>query len=306
MDVNRARQLVAEGATRQQIIRLHKAGTLARVRHGAYAAELADEAAAHHRQLLAATWPLLSEHAVLSHASAGLLHGLPLWNSMLATVSVTRASGGHGRFTENLAVRLAPLDPVEIVEVEGYRVTGLERTAVDLARILSYERAVCVLDAALHLKADADVLAAMAMAAQHRRGAGIARAALAFADGRSESVGESLSRVRLAALRLPLPELQANVFDALGRWVARTDFCWELAGVLGEFDGKLKYRGTSEQVADAVMREKRREARLRELGWVVVRWDWSDLADRPALRRRILAAFAQAKPDAIRGHVEFS
>lgn len=56
---------------------------------------------------------------------------------MLATVSVTRASGGHGRFTENLAVRLAPLDPVEIVEVEGYRVTGLERTAVDLARILS-------------------------------------------------------------------------------------------------------------------------------------------------------------------------
>jgi hypothetical protein len=130
-----------------------------------------------------------------------------------------------------------------------------------------------------------------------------ARAAVEFADGRSESVGESLSRVRMADAGLPPPELQLNVFGALGDWLARPDFCWEELGVLGEFDGRVKYLGTREEVARAVMQEKRREARLREMGWVVVRWEWADLGDLPALRRRVESAFGQARPATIRGWV---
>jgi len=94
------------------------------------------------------------------------------------------------------------------------------------------------------------------------------------------------------------------VFDAFGTWLARSDFGWKERGVLGEFDGRIKYTGPQDEVARAVMAEKDREARLREAGWVVVRWGWEDLRDPAALRRRIEAAFAQARPEKIRGWAE--
>lgn len=47
------------------------------MRHGAYASEAGADEASRHLQLIAGTWPLLGDQAVLSYASAGLLHGLP-------------------------------------------------------------------------------------------------------------------------------------------------------------------------------------------------------------------------------------
>lgn len=100
---------------------------------------------------------------------------------------------------------------------------------------------------------------------------------------------------------MPAPELQVNIFDHRGSWVARSDFGWLGHGVLGEFDGRIKYLGTPDQVATAVMKEKRREAKLRDLGWTVARWGMSDLA-RTTLRHRIEVAFDQARPASIRGY----
>ena len=63
---------------------------------------------------------------------------------------------------------------------------------------------------------------------------------------------------------------------------------------IGEADGRLKY-----QIGDAVYREKQREDRLRELGYQMVRWDFSDIRFSPrATADRIRAAFdrAQAQP----------
>ena len=193
-----------------------------------------------------------------------------------------------------------------MAQVDGFPVTTLERTAIDLSRCLTFERAVAVLDAALHLRADLDLMAGILRAAAGRHGVATGRAALESADGRSESVAESVSRVRMAEAGLPVPELQLHVFDDYGTWLARCDFGWEELGVLGEVDGRLKYTGTPDEVSRAVMREKQREARLRELGWVVVRWDWDHLDDPSLLRRRIEAAFAQARPETVRGHVEAS
>ena len=306
MAVTRTFQLNLLGQSPKQRRRLTRDGRLVLVRHGAYADEPAADDLARHRQLIAGTVPLLGAGTVLSHVSAGVLHGLPSWASMLGKVTVLRRSKGHGSSRRYLQVRVAPLAPDEVAEVEGFPVTTVERTAIDLSSCLSFERAVAVLDAALHLGGDAHVLEDSRVAAAGRDGVGTARAALASADGRSESVGESVSRVRLAEAGLPLPELQLNVFNDLGAWVARCDFGWEELGVLGEFDGKVKYRGTPDEVAQAVMREKRREARLRELGWIVVRWDWGDLADPSGLRRRVEAAIDQARPTQIRGHSQLT
>ncbi len=280
-----------------------RAGELTLVRHGAYADAPPASALERHRRLIEGTVPLLAEATVLSHVSAGVLHGLPSWDSMLGRVTVVRRSGGHGSRRRYLYVRTVPLAASEVVEIDGLTATSLERTAIDLARSVDFERAVAVLDAALHLGGDKGVMAEILAGARRRHGVRTALAALKFADGRSESVGESVSRVRMADAGLPAPELQLNVFDGLGGWLARSDFCWEELGVLGEFDGQVKYRGTREEVAQAVMAEKRREARLREQGWVVVRWDWADLGNPQALRSRIEAAFDQARPETIRGSV---
>ncbi|MCA0296866.1 MAG: hypothetical protein LCH96_16455 [Actinobacteria bacterium] len=303
MNVNRTRELVEFGQTDAQRRRLCKQGELVAVRHGAWADEASRDPRDRHLQLIAGTVPVLAVGTVLSHVSAGVLHDLPAWDWMLGRVTALHRSAGHGSLRRNLHLRCAPLDPVEVVEVGGYRVTSRERTAVDLACILSYDRAVAVLDAALHAGADLTVIADTLRAARRRHGVATARAAFLFADPRAESVGESISRVRLARVGLPVPNLQLNIYDQFGRWLARTDFGWEDLGVLGEFDGRVKYLGDPAEVAKVVMAEKLREARLRELGWVVVRWSWDDLADPVTLRRRIEAAFRQARPELVRGRV---
>ncbi len=116
---------------------------------------------------------------------------------------------------------------------------------------------------------------------------------LAFADGLSESVGESWSRVLFRSLGFAAPMLQREVRLPEGR-LARADFCWEEAGVLGEFDGKVKYsRGRRLQGADVekvLYREKLREDALRALGWTVVRWGWEELGRPRELARRLRAA----------------
>lgn len=287
--------LLATGLSEHAFAIARRRGALTQVRHGAYSDLLAEDLLQRHRQLVAGTWPLLEESAVLSHGSAAVLHGLPVWEGQLTRVSITRSGGGHGVRGRQLHVRLGPLEPFEVAELEGYRVTVLERTACDLARQLSYDHAVAVLDAALHSGARSDLLAATTEAAKGRTGVDVLRQALEFADGRAESVGESISRVRLAQTGLPSPQLQYTVLDAVGRFVARADFGWESKRVLGEFDGRVKYLGTADEVADTVMREKRREDAIRDNHWWVVRWGWRDLEHPERLRRRVLAAFESAE-----------
>ena len=288
------RDFTSTGIDARSLHALERQGVLLRVRRGAYSDQSEAEARAAHRQLIEGTWPLLGANAVLSHGSAAALHGLPLWGSLLRTVSVTRSSGGHGAKRPYLHVWRAPLAAAEVTTKDGFRVTSLERTALDAARVLPFEQAVALLDAALHLNADPGLLERMLRDAAGRKGVRTARAALAFADKRAESVGESISRVRIAEVGLPAPDLQFEVFDHLGLWVARTDFCWRERRVVGEFDGKVKYIGSARQVADAVMAEKSREQAIRDAGWWVVRWGWEALDDRGAFRRRILQAFASA------------
>jgi len=77
--------------------------------------------------------------------------------------------------------------------------------------------------------------------------------------------------------------LQYEVRDARGRIVGRTDFAWPDYGVLGEFDGMVKYTRhlrPGESPGDALRREKVREDRIRELtGWLMIRFVWDDISN---------------------------
>ena len=81
--------------------------------------------------------------------------------------------------------------------------------------------------------------------------------------------------------------------------MGRADFGWEAQRTLGEFDGKVKYGRLllkpGQSPENALFEEKRREDRLRDLGWQVVRWVWADLFAPSALLDRLHRACARGQ-----------
>ena len=57
----------------------------------------------------------------------------------------------------------------------------------------------------------------------------------------AQSIGESLGRHLMWTQHLPEPQLQFTVYDENGNLVGITDFAWPDYGLLGEFDGMIKY-----------------------------------------------------------------
>lgn len=104
---------------------------------------------------------------------------------------------------------------------------------------------------------------------------------LRLANEKSESVGESRTRCLCFQENLPAPEPQYLIRDHTGRVIARVDFAWPEYGLIGEFDGLVKYhrfRRPGETIEEMVLREKEREDLIREItGWTFVRLVWADL-----------------------------
>lgn len=250
-----------------------------------------------HELLVHASLAGLKKPAVVSHCSAAVLLGIPLWSVSLDVAHLTRQSPSHQSQSKFLRVHATAMESDEITEIGGVPVTCAARTIVDLAKTESYESAVAAADAALNknLLTEGDLIEAATRSIGTPGSRGALRVAR-FADGRSESPGESVSRVLMKSVGLEMPELQFSVYDAFGYLLGRTDFSWRGGRVLGEFDGKVKYGDPyrkGESPADVLWREKRREDSLRANGALVVRWVWADLAPpRPFIVRiqRALAA----------------
>ena len=124
-----------------------------------------------------------------------------------------------------------------------------------------------------------------------------ARRVVDFLDGRTESAGESVCRVRIGELGLPSPIPQYEVYDAIGTMIARVDFGWPDRRTIGEFDGRVTYGALlrpGQRPEDVVHAEKLREDALRDAGWQVVRWVWADLARPLVIQQRLVRAFARA------------
>jgi hypothetical protein len=276
--------LVAGGYTAREVDLLLRRRRLAAVRRGAYV-EAEDERlgaeAARHALLAHATAPRLHPESVFSHVSAAVLHGLPPWDVPLERVHATRARRSGARRSGVVLLHAAALLPEEIVTVDGLAVTSVPRTVVDLARSVGFDRAVAMADAALRREdIDRALLVEALGRAARRPGLATARRVVAFADGGAESVGESRSRIALARAGVPVPTLQHEVWSADGVCLGRVDFWWPKRRTIGEFDGRVKYGRLlrpGESAGDAVFAEKRREDALRDVGFQVVRWGWSEL-----------------------------
>jgi hypothetical protein len=282
MTIIRRTGALLEGITDYQLQSRCQRGELRRLRPGAY--QLRDEFDAltpreRHINLLHATFPTLGANSLFSYDSAAALHDLPLYGLDLARPHITRPNrGGGGKAARGLRVHTSPVTDQSVVD--GLRATGLAQTVVDLGCSLPFEQAVVIGDAALRLGASTsdigDVLATMGK----RRGGPAARAAAAFLDPLCESVGESRSRVFFLTSALPMPKTQVVIRTQDGQFIARVDFLWEKQGLIGEFDGRIKYGRllTGRSAEETVYAEKLRQEALEKQGYRVVRWTWDDLA----------------------------
>jgi hypothetical protein len=288
-------EALAAGLDDRDLARAVRRGQLTRIRRGAYLDASADVSRV--RALVLATAAPLRDGSVVSHVSAAVLHGLPLWRADSDRVHVTRSPPAAGSGSAWVHLHVARLPDDDVTLVDGVLVTGPARTVVDLGRSLAFESAVVAADAALAsgavTPADLDAcLARMGPVPGSRRAARV----VSFSDGRSESVGESRSRVLLHRLGLPAPDLQVRLLRPDRSVIARCDFGWRDRRTVGEFDGRVKYRGEGAGPApgEVVFREKLREDEVRDHGWEVARWTWPDLDAPAVVERRVRRAFARA------------
>ncbi len=221
-----------------------------------------------------------------SHHAAVVLHGLPVHGVDLALVDVAAAVGTSKRRGGTHVHRLE----TDLVEASGLPAVPVAHACAVLATASGVESGVVSMDGALHATACSTAeLEAAIEALGERTGIGRAREALRLADGAAESPGESRTRVLLSGLGVPVRS-QVDLFDADGH-IGRVDL---LVGdrVVVEFDGMVKYEGAGGR--EALAREKRREERLRDAGYRVVRVLWSELRQPAAVLARVRAALATA------------
>ncbi|MGU3644969.1 hypothetical protein ACLBXX_08360 [Microbacterium sp. C23T] len=230
-------------------------------------------------ELCAAVSEMRDGGGVASHESAGVLSELPLYRHTPSAVHFITPHGRRMSSRSGLQRHADELPADDITVVNGIRCTTLDRTVFDLLRTLSMEAAVAVADAALRREAMRgsayDEHAAEAWrerllercaAARGGRGIRQAEAAIRFADGRSESPGEAVSRLQLSRLGFRELRLQVRVNGPDGR-TYRVDIGIEDVRSFYEFDGMGKYeelaRESGRTVKEVLLDEKRREDWIR-------------------------------------------
>jgi very-short-patch-repair endonuclease len=283
-------QLTAAGLSTAAIGTLVAGGVLQHPGRGLYAVATlsSDEPRIWHRQLVAGAF-LLYPDAVLTGVTALMAKGLPVWGASIAKPHLLRPRDRTGGMSAFRIGRAAPRQ--EQVQTAWGPCTPLAESIVRHAMTAGIVPGVVSADAALHANLlSHEELAAMVDRVRLWPHSNRASAMLSFSDGRRESVGESRSGVTLGFGGIELVP-QVVITDERGRFVARVDFMVKGTRVIVEFDGKVKYAGDD---GTALFEEKKREDRLRSLGYIVVRIVWADLETPGAVVAKVRRAMAAA------------
>ena len=279
------REALAFGYQDRDLTRAVRYGVLHRIRQGAYVATpiwAAADPTERHRLRCTAVLLTHGRRVALSHTSAAVHHGLRLWDVPLDRVHVLRLDGGPGRVCGDVVYHAGGWASDDIWQLLDRLLTSPARAAVETASLVGVEPALVVFDGAI----DLDLATPEQLAAMYQRVDGWPQTqhlqvSIRLMRPGAQSVGETRSRFLCWSQGLPEPELQFEVRDEWGNVIGIADMAWPEHGVLGEFDGKVKYGRLllpGETPGDAVFREKRREDEMRRItGHAFVRLIWWDL-----------------------------
>lgn len=287
--ITRVADLIASGATRREVELATRGMT--RLCTGSYA-ELTSLTAQDRHLLRARALTLHLPWTVMSHLTAAAAWGLPVLDRHLEVVHLSRAESrvGHAKSGPRYRLHTRVVTGPDTALVHGTPTTTALRTILDCGRLLDLDWGVVVADAALRAGLCTSEQLTVAASGTHRlAGSARARALPGRISTLAESPGETLLRMRLCRMRARFRE-QAVLDDVPGR--PRVDFLVEGCAAV-EFDGRAKYQLTN-SLEQAYWDEKSRQDRIMECGYEVLRVNWSQLWDEPALRERILRTVGRA------------
>lgn len=246
----------------------------------------------------------LPADCAFSHLTAARLWGMPALPRQPAAardadewspIDVMRASQ-RPRVERTGCRHHRGLERRAVTEVTGLRVVGRIDTWLDLTTVVSTNAQVVIGDALCAGRVGRPMSPAVLRdLAQHRLDArrnGVPggrqlRAVMQLVRAGSGSPMESHARLVFLRWGLPEPELNINIYDRYGDWVARPDFLWRSAHVVAEYDGDQHRTDRSRWDY-----ERARRLRLEASGWTYVELSAATLADpelRTELRRRLTA-----------------
>jgi hypothetical protein len=219
-----------------------------------------------------AAWLWAGREATLGGLSAAAMHGSK-WIDAKEPADLFRlgdAVGGINIHRDKLAAG-------ETCVVDGMPTTTPARTAFDLGRWDSFERAVRRLDALANStnleRCEVDMLLD-----RHTGARGIVqlRRAIELMDGGAESPQETRTRLLLMAAGFPRPQTQIVVCDQFGYFIGRVDMGWTKWKVGVEYDGPQHWATPADHA-----RTIERIADLEAQGWIIIRITRDILRYRP-------------------------
>jgi len=192
------------------------------------------------------------------------------------------------------------LPPIQRTTLQQIPVTSIERTLLDLGAVAREVRVAAALDDAVcrGLTTMTRLHACLRLTAKRgRRGCGVLRRLLADRVDLATLPNSPLeTRAYQAIVRsafLPRPELQYEIFDERGNFVARPDFVWPERRLAVEMDG---YQFHSS--ADRFRSDRARLNRLTRARWKVVFGTWADAERDPeAFILEVEQAYISSGPD---------
>ena len=218
----------------------------------------------------------------VSHSSAALIWGMPLpWrleaSRQLHVAVSTEQRAPKGRGVTGHRLHLAAED---LTTYSGIRLTSPVRTWCDLAVLLREEELVAAGDNLLwHRRSDDsrvdwDELRAAARRHGGRRGRPVIRSSLQLLSERADSFPESVMRVRMIRAGLPIPDVNLELYDEHGRFLAMPDLSYPRYFLSFDYEG-------DHHRTDAVQWEKdiARVPRLEQSKWHHTRMSKADLRD---------------------------
>ena len=222
----------------------------------------------------------MSKRHVLSHDSAARGLGLKLLTPDTRLTHITRPGVGGSRTEHGVKHHLGRVAPLRLTAVDGVRLTGIARTALDIAREHGFEAGVVTVDSARRAGATLTALRRELALMRSWPGVNTARAVAAFSDPGAESPGESLARILVSELGIGSPETQfpVRLGDARVAWTDLRVGCH-----IFEFDGRVKYRSredggvASGNLGDVLWEEKTRQDAICSEGLGMSRIVWGDL-----------------------------
>lgn len=268
-------QLLELGINRDTITRLIAKGRLLKVHRGVYRV---GGLPVSFEQLLMAALLAGGRDAVISHLAAAHILGL---EGVVSTQPELSVPPNRSITLGSVTVHRTTVSRRDSCRRGPLRLTTPARTLVDLAGVLSPQALEDALDDALRRKLTSLSTVRSTIERRGRRGVRGIATLQALIDARTPgrtpgSAKENDLRRLLVSAGLPAPVTQYEICDQRGRFVARPDLAYPQACLAIEYDGEGHAYPRQRQS------DLRRQNRLINAGWLVLRYCHLDLIERPA------------------------